>query len=144
MQPEGSLLCSQETAICPYPEPYQSSPRPPPQMISLTSFSILSSHLRLCLPKWSLSLRFTHQTPVRTYPLPHTWHISSPCHFFFIWSPGYLLNSKNQDALQSAIPSVPYYLVPLRPIYPLLSTTSAYFYVYWTVHHLDNWRIKSN
>jgi hypothetical protein len=29
MEPEGSLLHSQEPATCPYPEPYQSSPCPP-------------------------------------------------------------------------------------------------------------------
>jgi hypothetical protein len=29
MVPEGSLPHSQEPATCPYPEPYQSSPRPP-------------------------------------------------------------------------------------------------------------------
>jgi hypothetical protein len=29
MEPEGSLSCSQDSATCPYPEPDQSSPRPP-------------------------------------------------------------------------------------------------------------------
>jgi hypothetical protein len=78
MQPEGSLLCSQETAICPYPSHINPVHAHPTDLISI---SILSSYLCLCLPKWSLSLRFTHQTPVCTYPLPHTWHISSPSHF---------------------------------------------------------------
>jgi hypothetical protein len=29
MEPEGSLPHSQQPVTCPYPEPYQSSPRPP-------------------------------------------------------------------------------------------------------------------
>jgi hypothetical protein len=28
MEPEGSLLCSQEPATCPYPEPKESNPHP--------------------------------------------------------------------------------------------------------------------
>jgi hypothetical protein len=28
MEPEGSLLCSQEPATCPYPEPNESNPHP--------------------------------------------------------------------------------------------------------------------
>jgi hypothetical protein len=29
MEPEGSLLCSQQPATVPYPEPDESSPHPP-------------------------------------------------------------------------------------------------------------------
>jgi len=55
-------------ATCPYPEADQSSPYPHP-----TSRSILI--LSPSTPgssKWSLSLRFPHQKPVCSSPLPHT------------------------------------------------------------------------
>jgi len=31
-------------------------------------------------PQWSLSLRFPHQNPVHTSPLPHTRHMPCPSH----------------------------------------------------------------
>jgi hypothetical protein len=47
MEPEGTLLCSQEPSTDPYPEPDQSNPSHP---ISLRSILILSTYLRLGLP----------------------------------------------------------------------------------------------
>ena len=47
MEPGDSSSHSQEPAICPYPEPDQSSPCPHP--ISRISILILSSHLRLVI-----------------------------------------------------------------------------------------------
>ena len=44
-------------------------------------------HLNIILPsasgppQWSLSLRFPHQNPVHTSPLPHTRHMPRPSHF---------------------------------------------------------------
>jgi hypothetical protein len=43
MEPEGSLLCSQEPATGPRPEPYESIPHP--HIISLRFTSILSLRL---------------------------------------------------------------------------------------------------
>ena len=46
----------------------------------------LKIHLNIILPsmpgsyKWSLSLRFLHQNPVYTSPLPHTRYVSHPSH----------------------------------------------------------------
>src|SRR5215469_12730623 len=43
-------------------------------------------HLNIILPfksgfpQWSLSLRFPHQNPVHTSPLPHTRHMPHPSH----------------------------------------------------------------
>ena len=50
MEPEGSLPRLQVPETCPYPEPHQSSPRPPPHSISWRSILILSSNIRLGLP----------------------------------------------------------------------------------------------
>jgi hypothetical protein len=49
MEPEGSSQYTQEPATCPYPEPDQSSLRPPPHPTSRRSILVLSSHLRLGL-----------------------------------------------------------------------------------------------
>ena len=48
----------------------------------------LKIHLNIILTtmfgssKWSLSLRFPHQNPVYTFPLPHTCYVFCPSHFF--------------------------------------------------------------
>ena len=67
MEPEGSLPHSQVPATCPYPHQARSSPYP---HIALPEDPILPSTPRS--PKWSLSLRFPHQTPAQASPLPHT------------------------------------------------------------------------
>jgi len=53
-----------------------------PHPTSWISILILSSHLRLVSSEWSLSLRFRHQTPVYTSPLPHTCYM--PAHFILL------------------------------------------------------------
>ena len=47
MEHEGSFPCWQQRAVCPHPEPDESSPRPHP-VSSKKSILILSSHI--CLP----------------------------------------------------------------------------------------------
>jgi hypothetical protein len=49
MKPKSSLLCSQEPASGPYPEPDESNPHPPTP-VSLRSILMLLSHLCLALP----------------------------------------------------------------------------------------------
>jgi hypothetical protein len=48
MEPEGSMLNSQELSTCSYPEPDQSNP--PSHPTSPRSILILSTHLRLGFP----------------------------------------------------------------------------------------------
>ena len=60
MQPEGSLPHIQVPATCPYPEPDQSSPRPP--HTSLRSILILSSLLYLGLSSDLFLLGFPTKT----------------------------------------------------------------------------------
>ena len=72
MELEGSLPPSQEPAICPYPEPDQSSPAPSPT--SWISTLISSSHWSLWLSTVFLSRTFQHQIPVYTFPLPYVLH----------------------------------------------------------------------
>ena len=79
MEPKVSLPHSQVPATCPYPEPDQSSPYPR-HPTSWRCILILYSHLCLGSPKWSLSLRFPHQSPVYASPLPHTCYIPRPSH----------------------------------------------------------------
>ena len=76
MESEGSLQHSQVPATCPYPQPHQSSPCSPS--------NFLKTHLTIILSptpgssKWSLSLKFLHQNPVYTVPLPI--HATCPAH----------------------------------------------------------------
>ena len=69
----SSLPRFQEPAICPYPEAHQSSPRPPSHFLEIHLNIILPSTSESC--KWSLSLRFPHENPVCTSPLPHTCYM---------------------------------------------------------------------
>jgi len=62
MEPEGSLPHLQVPATCLYPEPERSSPYshiPLPEDPSLYYLPSTPG-----FPKWSLSLRFSHQNPV--------------------------------------------------------------------------------
>jgi hypothetical protein len=58
METEGSLPCSKEPAIGPYPEPYESSPSAILFLKDLT----LSFHLRLGIPSGLFSPGFSTET----------------------------------------------------------------------------------
>jgi len=67
---------------CPPPVPIISQLDP----VHTTTSHILKIHLNIILPstpgspQWSLSLRFPHQNPVYTYPLPHSRYMPHPSH----------------------------------------------------------------
>ena len=73
--------------------PHRTHNRPPPlpilsqlHPVPTTSSHFLKIHLNIILPstsgspQWSLSLRFPHQNPMHTSPLPHTCHTPHPSH----------------------------------------------------------------
>jgi hypothetical protein len=62
MEPEGSLPCLQKLANCPYSEPGQSNPRPPPYFLKIC-FNIILPSTPLS-SKWSISISFPDQIPV--------------------------------------------------------------------------------
>jgi hypothetical protein len=78
MEPDALLLCSQEPATGPYPEPHESSPQPHNHFFKIHSKIIL--HLRLGLPKGLFSSGLP--TKILTCVL-HALPISA----FLIWSP---------------------------------------------------------
>ena len=78
MEPEGSLPHSQGPATCPYSKPDQSTPSQPIPLLEDTFNIILPSTPGSS--KWSLSLRFPHQNPVRTSPFSHTRYMPPPPH----------------------------------------------------------------
>ena len=64
----------------PVPILSQLDPVHTPHPISWRCMLILSSHLCLGLPSGFLPLRFPHQNPVNTSPLPHMRYIPQPSH----------------------------------------------------------------
>ena len=75
---EGSLPCSQQPAIGPYPEPDESSPH--------HAIPLLENNCSIILPykpsssQWPLSIRFTHQNYVCISLLRHAYHIPPTHH----------------------------------------------------------------
>jgi len=95
-----------------------------PHRTSWRSILLLSSHLRLS-SKWPLSLRFPHQNPVYTSPLPI--RATYPTHPIILDFTTRTILGEKYRSLSSSLYSfspLPCYLVPLRPKccpqYPIL------------------------
>ena len=58
---------------------------PPPRFLKI-HFNIILPHTPR-YSKWSPSLRFPHQNPICTYPLPHTYYMPRSSHSSRFWSP---------------------------------------------------------
>ena len=80
MEPEGPLPHRREPTTCPYPESDQSSPCPPSHFLKIHFNIILPSAPRSS--KWTPSLRFPHQNPVRISPFPIC--ATCPTHLIFL------------------------------------------------------------
>jgi len=78
MDPKGSLPHSHVPAPVPILSQLHSVHTPTSHFLRIQLNIILPSTPRS--PKWSLSLRFPHQTPVYAIPLPHTRYMSCPFH----------------------------------------------------------------
>ena len=131
MESEGSLLHSQVTATCPYPEPAQSSPYP------ISHF--LKIHMNIIPPstpvssKFPPSLRFPHQNPVYASPLPHTCYMPIPshsCRFDHPNNTGWAVQIIRLHIMP--LPPLPCYLIPPRPKYspqhPILKNPQPMFF----------------
>ena len=106
MEPECSLPHLQQPATYPCPERSQYSPRPQP--ISWISSLILPS-IYAWASKWSLSLQFPYQHPIRA---------ACPAHLILLYhSNSIWLGSQSTKLLVMLSSPLPCYLVPLRPKY---------------------------
>jgi len=118
MEPECSLPHSQVPATSSYPEPARSSPYPTSHFLKIHLNSILPS--KPGSPKWYLSLRFTHQNPVRASPLPYTRYMPRLSHSSRFYHPNNIIWAvRITKLLIVQFSPLPYYLVPLRPKYSL-------------------------
>ena len=112
-----------------------------PILSQLNSFPTPTSHfLRFYLniihpstpvsPQWSISVRFPHQKPVHSSPLPHTRYMPRPSHSSRFYHPENIgWGVQTIKLLIMYFSPLTCYLIPLQPKYypqhPLLSLSSS-------------------
>ena len=112
MEPEGSLPHTQVPDTCPLLSQLDPVHTPTSHFLKIQLNIILPTTPGY--PKWSLSLRFPHQNPVYTSPLPYTRYMSRPSHPYRFDHP----NSIGWGVqIISSSPPLPCYLISLRPKY---------------------------
>ena len=131
MEQECSLPQSQQPTTCPYPELYQSSPRPYTLFQENQSYVNFPSTLRSS--KWSFSLRFPHQNPVCTTPLTQTWQMSCPPHHSWCDHPNYIWWDRSYSSSLWSLLQYPYTSSLLGPnivpitLFPNILSLRSYF-----------------
>jgi len=86
----------------------------------MSTSHFLKVHFNNILPyksgtsKYYLSLRFPHQNPVRTSPLPHTSYMPRPSHSSLFYRPNNISWAVQISKLFIVVIFTPCYLVPLR------------------------------
>jgi hypothetical protein len=123
---------------------------PPPSYFLKIHINIMLSSMRGS-PQWSHSLRFPHQNPVYTSPLPHTCYMFRPSHSSRLDHPNNICwGVQIIKLLIIKFAPFPCYLVPLRPKYspttPYFETPSAYVPPsVWAIkfHHLASYVFRS-
>jgi hypothetical protein len=112
-EPKCSLPHTQVPTSCIYPAPARSSPYP--------HIPFLEIHLTIILPstpaspKWTLSLRFSHQNHVHASLLSHTSYIFRPSHTYRFHHPNNIMwGVQIIKLLIIQFSQLPCYLVPLR------------------------------
>jgi hypothetical protein len=109
---------------------FNKSPLPIPTRSQIKPFFV-TSHLlilfNIFLPStsgsytWTLSLRVSHQKPVRTFPLPYTYYRPRPSNTSLFRHPNNIWwGVKIIKFLVMWSSPLPYYLVPFRPKYFLV------------------------
>ena len=109
MEPEVSIPHPEAPATWPSPEPEQSRPCFPSHVLKIHFNIILSTPGS---SRWSLSIRSSHQNPVFTSLVPHTFHT----HLILLDLITWIIFGERYRSLSCSV-SMPCYFDPLKPEY---------------------------